>query len=116
MAETRSEDRARDIEMKDPHMGPAGDAGPLAGIFPRSMVGHDAPRPRYTWFSRGTLPQRERSTTMLARMRNMVLLLVLVIGTLTVGLVRAAPVAAQDEGDTQAQIDSAMSAAPSTVS
>jgi hypothetical protein len=50
------------------------------------------------------------------RMRNMTLLLVLVIGTLIVGLVRAAPVAGQDEADTQAQIDSAMSAAPSTVS
>ena len=50
------------------------------------------------------------------RMRNLALLLVLVIGTLTVELVRAAPVAGQDEADTQAQIDNAMSAAPSTVS
>jgi hypothetical protein len=46
----------------------------------------------------------------------MALLLMLVIGTLTVGLVHAAPVAGQDDADTQAQIDSAMSAAPSTIS
>lgn len=46
----------------------------------------------------------------------MAMLLVLVIGALTAGLVRAAPAASQDEADTQAQIDSAMSAAPSTIS
>jgi len=48
-------------------------------------------------------------------MRNVALLPVLVIGTLAVGLVHAAPAAGQDE-NTQAQIESAMSAAPSTVS
>lgn len=48
--------------------------------------------------------------------RTMALLVMLVIGTLTVALVHAAPVAGQVDADTQAQIDNAMSAAPSTIS
>lgn len=52
---------------------------------------------------------------MLSRTRNLALLPVLVIGTLAAGLMQAAPAAGQD-ADTQAQIESAMSAAPSTVS
>lgn len=47
--------------------------------------------------------------------RNRALLLV-VIGTVAVGLARSAPVASQDDADTAVKITNAMSAAPSTVS
>jgi hypothetical protein len=43
-------------------------------------------------------------------------LLVVGIGTLALGLARAAPAAGQDDADTQAKIENAMSAAPSSVS
>jgi hypothetical protein len=49
------------------------------------------------------------------RTRNVALLLV-VIATVAFGLARSAPVAGQDDAETQAKIESAMSAAPSTVS
>ena len=47
--------------------------------------------------------------------RNVVLLLLMVAGTVTFGLTRSAPVAGQDDADTQAKIESAMSAAPATI-
>jgi hypothetical protein len=59
---------------------------------------------------------------LLKRTRNVPLLVVLMIGTLTVGLARSAPAAGQPEvtgqegADAQAKIENAMSAAPSTVS
>lgn len=49
-------------------------------------------------------------------MRNMTLLVMLVIGALTVGVAQAAPLAGQDDAATRALIDSAQSAAPSTIS
>jgi hypothetical protein len=49
------------------------------------------------------------------RTLNMALLLVVGIATIAVGLTHAVPVAGQDDADTEAQIESAMSAAPSTV-
>jgi hypothetical protein len=48
--------------------------------------------------------------------RSMALLLVVGIATIAFGLAQAVPVAGQDDADTAAQIESAMSAAPSTVS
>ena len=53
---------------------------------------------------------------LLKRTLNMALLLVVVAGTLAFGLARSAPVAGQDDADTAAKIENAMSAAPSTVS
>ena len=52
---------------------------------------------------------------LLKRTLKMVLLLVVGIATIAVGLTRSAPVAGQDDADTAAKIESAMSAAPSTV-
>jgi hypothetical protein len=49
------------------------------------------------------------------RMRNVALLVVVVTGTLAFGLARAAPVAGQDDADTQAKIESAMAAGPSAI-
>jgi hypothetical protein len=49
------------------------------------------------------------------RTRTMALLLVLVTGTLAVGLARAVPVAGQDDADAQTKIDSAMRAGRQTV-
>ena len=49
------------------------------------------------------------------RLQNVVLLVV-VIGTVAVGLARSAPVAGQDDADTQAKIDNAMRGGPSSVS
>jgi hypothetical protein len=46
----------------------------------------------------------------------MALLLVVGIATIAVGLAQSVPVAGQDDADTQAKIEEAMSAAPSTVS
>jgi hypothetical protein len=51
----------------------------------------------------------------LTRMRN-TLLLVVVTGTVAIGLPRATPVAGQDDPDAQAKIASAISAAPSSIS
>jgi hypothetical protein len=51
----------------------------------------------------------------LTRMRNG-LMLVLVTGTVAIGLTRATPVAGQDDADTKAKITSAMSAAPVSIS
>jgi hypothetical protein len=51
----------------------------------------------------------------LTRMRNVALLLA-VTGTIVVGLSHAAPAAGQDAAHTQATIDSAMSAAPASIS
>jgi hypothetical protein len=48
--------------------------------------------------------------------RKMTLLLVVGIATIAVGLAPSVPVAGQDDADTEAQIESAMSAAPSTLS
>lgn len=53
---------------------------------------------------------------LLHRTRNVALLSVLVIATVVLGLAHSATVAGQDDADTQAKIESAMSAAPSTVS
>ena len=53
---------------------------------------------------------------LLKRPLRMALLLVVVAGTLAFGLARSAPVAGQDDADTAAKIEVAMSAAPSTVS
>ena len=62
-------------------------------------------------------PDVKGYTTMLRkRMLNVALLLVLVTGTVAFGLARSAPVAGQDDADTQAKIENAMSAAPSSVS
>jgi hypothetical protein len=49
------------------------------------------------------------------RTRNVALLVVLVIGTVAFGLARAAPAASQDDADTQAKIENAMSAAPASL-
>jgi hypothetical protein len=49
------------------------------------------------------------------RTLNAALLLTLVIGTTAFGLIRSHPVAGQDDADTQAKIESAMSAAPATI-
>ena len=43
-------------------------------------------------------------------------LLLVVTGTIALGLARSAPVAGQDDADTEAKIENAMSAAPSSVS
>ncbi len=50
------------------------------------------------------------------RIVKMALLPVLVIGTLAFGLARSAPVASQDDADTQAKIENAMRAAPLAIS
>ena len=50
----------------------------------------------------------------LTRMRNVTLMLV-VTGTVAVGLIHAAPAAGQDDPDAQAKIASAMSAAPASI-
>ncbi|MBW3634538.1 MAG: hypothetical protein KY456_16085, partial [Chloroflexi bacterium] len=47
---------------------------------------------------------------------KVVLLLVVVAGTVAFGLARSAPVASQDDADTEAKIENAMSAAPSAIS
>ena len=52
---------------------------------------------------------------LLKRTRNVALLSVLVIGTVAFGLARAAPAASQDDADTQARIENAMSAAPASL-
>jgi hypothetical protein len=52
---------------------------------------------------------------LLKRTRNVALLSVLVIGTVAFGLARAAPAASQDDADTQAKIEDAMSAAPTAI-
>jgi hypothetical protein len=56
------------------------------------------------------------STTLLMRTLNVALLLVLVTGTVALGLARSAPVASQDDADVAAKIENAMRAAPSSVS
>jgi hypothetical protein len=53
---------------------------------------------------------------LLKRTLKMILLLVVGIATIAVGLAHAVPVAGQDDADTQAKIEEAMSAAPSSVS
>jgi hypothetical protein len=53
---------------------------------------------------------------LLNRTLKMILLLVVGIATIAVGLAHAVPVAGQDDADTQAKIEEAMSAAPSSVS
>ena len=50
------------------------------------------------------------------RTLKMTLLLVVGIATIAAGLAHSVPVAGQDDADTEAKIESAMSAAPSTVS
>ncbi len=52
---------------------------------------------------------------LLKRAPSVPLLVVLMLGTIALGLARSAPVAGQDAPDTQAKIENAMSAAPSTV-
>jgi hypothetical protein len=52
---------------------------------------------------------------LLKRTLRVALLLVLVAGTLAVGLTRSAPVASQDDADDEATIESAMSAAPASI-
>jgi hypothetical protein len=52
---------------------------------------------------------------LLKRARNVALLLVLVTGTLAVGLARSAPAASQEDADAAAKVASAMSAAPSAI-
>jgi hypothetical protein len=55
-------------------------------------------------------------TAMLRKsMVKVALLLVVGIGTIGVGLARSAPIASQDEPDAQANIENAMSAAPSSI-
>lgn len=49
------------------------------------------------------------------RMLNVALLVAVVIGTIAFGLAHSAPVASQDDADTQAKIENAMSAAPSSI-
>jgi hypothetical protein len=74
-------------------------------VFPEHAMSHMHTAYRFT----------KGDTTMLRKsMPKVSLLSVLVIGTVAFGLVRSAPVAGQD--DTQTKIESAMSAAPSTVS
>ncbi|WP_225434554.1 hypothetical protein, partial [Lacticaseibacillus paracasei] len=46
---------------------------------------------------------------------NVALLLVMVGGTVAFGLSRSAPAAGQDDADTQAKIENAISAAPASV-
>lgn len=52
---------------------------------------------------------------LLNRTLKMVLLLVVGIATIVVGLARSAPVASQDDANTEATIESAMSAAPASI-
>jgi hypothetical protein len=49
------------------------------------------------------------------RTLNVALFLVLVTGTVAIGLARSGPVAGQDDADAEAKIASAMSAAPATI-
>ena len=50
------------------------------------------------------------------RKRTLNVALLVVTGTVAFGLARSAPVAGQDDADTAAKIENAMSAAPSTIS
>ncbi len=54
-------------------------------------------------------------TMLLNRTLKMVLLLVVGIATIAVGLTHSVPVAGQDDAETQARTESAMSAAPASI-
>ena len=59
---------------------------------------------------------KEDTTKLQKSTRNMALLVAVVVGTVAVGLARAAPVASQQDANAQVKIAVAMRAGPSTIS